>query len=381
MNSVGEICQSVEPIFQLLLSELKLSTSASEQTCQKVADRISKEVNRICTESKRIQASGEMESWALTLAKHRLQQCLHYYKLGSERGRVELASTLSAVVYRYITPPQSQSTYQARLPLIEDFLQQFLIESFNAFRRENQLPTDYSPKSLLQLAEYLAFTERYAKRRIPLPGHRTQQLIILRAQTFSQQQPVETPVDIEQAAEGLSGEVENSWSAASMQQVREQMVAQEAEPAEDTLRQTIIAELIAYLDDRKQQDCADYFILRLQDLPASEIESIMNITPRERDYLQQRFKYHLIRFALSHRWELVHQWLEADLEKNLGLTLQQWQVFFEQLSPQQQKLLDLKRQKLPDAEAAQVLGCTIAQMQKQWFKLLEQAWEIRNYFS
>jgi len=381
LNSVGEICQGVESIFQLLLSELKLSTSASEQTCKNVADRIAKEVDRICTESKRIQASGEAESWALTLAKHRLQQCLHYYKLGSERGRVELASTLSAVVYRYITPPQSQSTYQARLPLIEDFLQQFLIESFNAFRRENQLPEGYSPKSLLQLAEYLAFTERYAKRRIPLPGHRTQQLIILRAQTFSQQQPVETPVDIEQAAEGMTGESENAWNAASMQQVREQMVAQEPEPAEDTLRQTIIAELIAYLDDRKQPDCADYFILRLQDLPASEIESIMGITQRERDYLQQRFKYHLIRFALSHRWELVHEWLGADLEKNLGLTLQQWQSFMSQLNPQQQTLLELKQQHLPDQEIAQVLGCTIAQMQRQWFKLLEYAWEIRNYFA
>ena len=379
MKSLGEVCQSVEPIFQLLLSEFKLSTTASEQNCRDVADRISKEVNRICTESKRIQSSGEVESWAFTLAKHRLQQCLHYSKLGSERGRVELASTLSAVVYRYITPPQSQSTYQARLPLIEDFLQNFLIESFNAFRRENQLSSDYEPKSLLKLAEYMAFTERYAKRRIPLPGHRTQQLIILRAQTFSQQQPIETPVDIEQAAEGLSGEIESSWSAASMQQVREQMVAQEPEPAEDTLRQTIISELITYLDERNQSECADYFILRLQDLPAGEIEVIMNKTPRERDYLQQRFKYHLIRFALSHRWELVHQWLEADLEKNLGLTLQQWQIFVAQLQPHQQKLLELKRQNLPDAEIAEALGHTVTQVQKQWFKLLEHAWEIRNY--
>ncbi|MBF2028864.1 MAG: heterocyst differentiation protein HetZ [Oscillatoriales cyanobacterium C42_A2020_001] len=378
MNSVGEICQSVESIFQLLLSEFKLSTSASEQNCRDVADRISKEVNRICTESKRIQSSGDAASWALTLSKHRLQQCLHYYKLGSERGRVELASTLSAVVYRYITPPQSQSTYQARLPLIEDFLQGFLVEALNAFRRENQLPPNYTPKTLLQLAEYMAFTERYAKRRIPLPGHRTQQLIILRAQTFSQQQPIETPVDIEQAAEGMSGDSENSWNAASMQQVREQMVAQEPEPAEDTLRQAVISELIAYLDERNQSDCADYFTLRLQDLPASEIEAILGLTPRQRDYLQQRFKYHLIRFALSHRWELVHQWLEADLEKNLGLTLHQWQLFNAQLDPNQQKLLQLKQNKHSDSEIAQALGCTITQVQKQWFKLLEYAWEIRN---
>jgi len=376
---VGDICQSVEAIFQLLLSELKLSTNASEQNCLDVADRLAKEVARICVESKRIQASGEVDTWATALARHRLQQCLHYYKLGSKRGRVELHSTLSAIVYRYITPPQTQSSYQARLTLIEDFLQSFYMEALNAFRRETQLPATYQPRTLLQLAEYMAFSERYGKRRIPLPGRRNQQLIILRAQTFSQQQPIETPVDIERAADGGSAEGDSPWNAASMQQVREQMVAQEPEQPEDSLRQAVVAELMTYLEERKQTDCADYFSLRLQDLPANEIEVILGLTPRQRDYLQQRFKYHLIRFALSHRWELVHQWLEADLERNLGLTLQQWQTFQEQLDPQQSELLQLKRKRLTDAAIAPALGCTVTQVRKQWFKLLEQAWEMRNY--
>lgn len=374
----GEICQSVEAIFQLLFSELKSSTRASEQNCRDVAERLAGEVLRICSESKRIQASGEVENWAVTLARHRLTQCLNYYKLGSKRGRVELHSNLSAVVYRYITPPQVQSSYQARLTLIEDFLQGFYMEALNAFRRETHMPKTYRPKTLLELAEYMAFTERYAKRRIPLPGQRNQQLIILRAQTFSQQQPQETCVDIEQAAEGTSAESEHAWNAASVQRVREQMVAQDLEPSEDSLRETVVAELLAYLEERQQSDCADYFTLRLQDLPANEIEAILGLTPRQRDYLQQRFKYHLIRFALSHHWELVHQWLEADLDRNLGLTLQQWQTFQAQLSAQQLKLLKLKQEKLADLAIAQQLGCTVTQVQKQWSKLLEQAWEIRN---
>lgn len=375
---MGDICQGVEAIFQFLFDELTLSTNASEQNCRDVAERLSQEINRICSESKRIQASGEVESWANALAKHRLQQCLHYFRMGSRRGRVELHSTLSAVVYRYITPPQTQSSYQARLSLIEDFLQSFYMEALNAFRREAQLPPTYQPRTLLELAEYMAFTERYGKRRIPLPGHRNQQLIILRAQTFSQQQPTETPVDIERAAEGSSSEGDNQWNSASIQQVREQMVAQEPEPTEDTLRQNVVNELLAYLIDRKQEDCADYFSLRLQDLPANEIEAILGLTPRERDYLQQRFKYHLIRFALSHRWELVHQWLEADLDRNLGLTPQQWRSFQVQLDPQQLHLLQLKQQQLEDAAIAQRLNCTASQVRKLWFKLLEQAWEIRN---
>lgn len=370
--------KSVEPIFQLLLGELKNSTRASDQDCRQVASRLAEEVNRICAESRRIQSSGEIETWSTSLARHRLKQCLKYYQLGSKRGRVELHSTLSAVVYRYITPPQIQSSYQARLNLIEDFLQGFYIESLNAFRREGELPTDYRPRTLLELSEYMAFTERYGKRRIPLPGRRSQQLVILRAQTFSQQQPPETTVDIEQAAEGGGSESDQPRGTASVEQVRKKMVAEEPEPAEDALRQAVVKELMAYLEDRDQQDCADYFALRLQDLPAHEIEAILGLTPRQRDYLQQRFKYHLIRFALSHRWELVHQWLEADLERNFGLTPQQWKHFEENLTAQQSELLRLKQKGTADGAIAQSIGCTPNQVQKQWTKLLEQAWEIRN---
>jgi hypothetical protein len=368
----------VEAILQLLFNELRQATRSSERNCRDIASRLAAEVTRICSESKRIQSSGEVSVWSMTLARHRLKQCLKYYQLGSHRGRVELHSTLSAVVYRYITPPQVQSSYQARLTLIEDFLQGFYIEAINAFRRENQLPPTYSPRTLLELAEYMAFTERYGKRRIPLPGRRSQQLIILRAQTFSQQQPPETAVDIEQAAEGSVGESDDVRNMAPVQQVREQMVAQEVEPAEDSLRTSVVKELMAYLEEKQQNDCADYFALRLQDLPANEIEAILGLSPRQRDYLQQRFKYHLIRFALSHHWELVHQWLEADLERNFGLTPQQWKLLLQRINPQQEELLHLKKSAIPDAAIAQTLGCSVNQVQKQWSKLLEQAWEIRN---
>ncbi len=367
----------MESVYQLIFDELKQATRASESKCQTVATRISDEVSRICTESQRIQASGDVEAWSVSLSRHRLKQCLKYYELGSHRGRVELHSGLSAVIYRYITPPQVQASYQARLTLIEDFLQGFYIEALNAFRRENQMPLTYCPRSLLELAEYMAFTERYGKRRIPLPGRRTQQLIILRAQTFSQQQPPETLVDIEQAAEG--GGDSDGRNALSIPQVREQMLAQEPELPDDALRKTVIKALMQYLEERQQQDCADYFALRLQDLPTSEIETLLGLSARQRDYLQQRFKYHLIRFALSHNWELVHQWLEADLERNLGLTMQEWQSFSDRLTPVQQQLLRLKQAGTDDRTIAQNLDCTPTQVQKQWTKLLEQAWEIRNH--
>ena len=372
----GKISIRVEVIFQFLFRELQQSTRASEQNCHDVSVRITNEVLRVCNESKRIQTSGSVESSAMSLAKHRLQQCIRYYQLGSSRGRVELHSTLSAIVYRYINPPHKQLSYQGRLTIIEDFLQSFYLEALNAFRRENQLNPTYRPQTLLELGEYMAFTERYGKRRIPLPG-RQQQLIILRAQTFSKQQPPETSVDIEQASEGGSGESDSCWEEPAIHQLRSAMASQ-PEPEEDTLRSVVITELINYLQEKEQSDCVDYFTLRLQDLSAPEIESILGLTSRQRDYLQQRFKYHLIRFALLHRWELVHEWLEVSLPNNLGLTPIQWETYTAQLDNKERSILDLKQAGKPDEEISKTLGLSMAQLQKRWFKILEQAWEIRN---
>ena len=373
----GLCLASVDALPKTIYTKLKEATNVSDRVCLSVARRLSTEVRRICEESDRIKNSGDVTSWAESLGQHRLDQCLKYYDLGSHQGRVELHSTLSAIVYRYITPPQVHTSYQGRLGLIEDFLQGFYVESLNAFRRENELPERYQPRNLLELAEYMAFSERYGKRRIPLPGRRSQQLIILRAQTFSRQQPPEVAIDIEQATD-YGGDTDESRPAASHQRVREEMIAQSDDLPEDSLRSRVVEELLAYLKERKQDECADYFTLRLLDLPTQEIEGLLGLTPRQRDYLQQRFKYHLLRFALSHHWELVHEWLEAGLEKNLGLTPQQWDTLNQKITDKQNKLLALKQQGLPDTEAAKIVGLTPTQFQKQWTRLLEKAWDIRN---
>jgi DNA-binding CsgD family transcriptional regulator len=374
----GTCLLSVDALPTYLYQELRTATKSAEKVCRSVAERLASEVQRICQESRRIQSSGDVATWAKSLGKHRLGQCLKYYEMGSHQGRIELHSTLSAIVYRYITPPQVQTSYQARLNLIEDFLQGFYLESLNAFRRENELHEKFQPRTLLELAEYMAFSERYSKRRIPLPGNRSQQLIILRAQTFSKQQPPEFAIDIEQATDYGGNDGDDPRPVASHQRVREEMIAQADDLPDTSLRGRVVEALLDYLKERDQKDCADYFTLRLQDLPTQEIEVLLKLTPRQRDYLQQRFKYHLLRFALSHHWELVHEWLEASLEKNLGLTPQQWRQLKETLSEKQVKLLTLKQQGMPDGEVAKLLGLTPTQFQKQWTKLLEQAWEIRN---
>ncbi|MDJ1184536.1 hypothetical protein [Roseofilum casamattae] len=365
-------------IFELLWQELQQSTQAKPSNCRDVAERLAAEVTRICAESQRIQDSGEIEVWAEKLARIRLKQCLHYYQLGSVEGRRDLHSTLAAIIYSYITPSHRSPSYSARSALIEDFLQGFYLEGFNAFRRETQLPKDYHPKTRLDIAEFMAFVERYGKRRIRFKGNRSQQLIILRSQTFSQQQPHEDLVDIEQASEGGSSEANGEWSSPTLSQVRKAISNRESHLQVEDITEKVTQKLLDYLEERNQQQCADYFILRLLDLPTSQLEWVLEITPRQRDYLQQRFKYHLERFALGPHWQIVHEWLEAGLEKNLGLMPKEWQNFMHELTPEEVKHLQLRQANADDETIASELGCTLTQVQKRWVKILARAWAIRN---
>lgn len=367
-------------LVQILAQELKSEIKNLNGNAELLAGRIAAEVDRVCSKSGRIQASGQAQSWQLSLARHRLQKCLTYYQLGSRRGRVELHSTLGSMVYRYVAPSRMQLGFQARYTLIEDFLQGFYSESLKAFRRENALPEDYTPKTRLELAEYMAFTEQYAKRRIALPGGQTQQLIVLRSQRFGQRQPLEVSVDIEQALESPRGEeAEQHNRAPIVQQLREQMISDMVDSSEAVLRDRVISELIQYLEAEGQQDCIDYLVLKLKDLSAPEIDAVLGLTPRQRDYLQQRFKYHVEKFTLaSANWRLVHQWLGADLDQHLGLSTTQWEMFHQQLTPEQQRMLELKQAHLDDADIARQLKLTAKQLQKRWGHLLDLARQIRN---
>jgi hypothetical protein len=371
---------NADDLMKLLCKEMQAAVKATSASVESIVTRIAKEVERICDKSHRIQNSGEIKSWQLTLARHRLQKCLRYYQLGSKQGRVELHSHLGAIVYRHIATAGGDLKFEARYNLIEDFLQAFYIEAIKAFRRENELPENYTPRTQLELAEYMAFTEQYAKRRINLPGGANQQLIILRAQGFARRQPQETTVDIEMAVESAKGEDGESYQRNSaVQQVRSQMLAQASfDPAEESERDRVIAELMKYLESQGQSDCVDYLTLKLQDLSAPEIDSILGLTSRQRDYLQQRFKYHVEKFSKQHHWQLVHQWLGAGLDHKLGLSSQQWETFVNQLSPQQREILQLKSAKHNDQAIAKAIKCTPKQLQKRWTQLLELAWAIRN---
>ncbi|MDJ1181960.1 HetZ-related protein [Roseofilum casamattae] len=374
-HGVMDIIALTEYISQQIRNQIRIKC----RSVNSVADRMANEVDRICLKSDRIQKSGVIKSWQQTLGNNRVEKCLHYYQLGSYQGRSELHGNLSVMVYRHIAKSGARLGFKARYNLIEDFMQSFYVETLKAFRRENDVAPEYSPRTRLELAEYMAFTEQYAKRRIGLPGGVAQRLIVLRAQNFSRRLPQEMSVDIEMAVESGKGEEAQQYSRdPALHQIREKMVAGAIDPSDSVLRDRVIRELTQYLQEQEQFDCVDYLKLKLQDFSATEIDETLGLTPRQRDYLQQRFKYHVEKFSRLHNWHLVHQWLGADLDQNLGMSPSKWQAFFNALAPEQQQLFQLKQAGIEDAQIATTLRCTPKQLQKRWNKLLEWAWKTRN---
>ncbi|MCY7337037.1 MAG: hypothetical protein LH613_12630, partial [Chamaesiphon sp.] len=379
------LLSSKQPLPEMLVEALQNQVKAPSdahaprfnQQIRAVAERIAVEVDRICTKSDRIQNSGITESWRVGLARHRVSKCLYYYQLGSIQGRIELHSHLSSIVYRYITIPQSQLGFQARYSLIEDFLQEFYTESLKAFRRENELGDTYTPRNTIQLAEYMVFTECYGKRRIHLRYGRSQQLIVLRAQTFAKRQPSETSVDIEQAFE-TAREEDGDAGSKMMQQIRAKLVSENVDATDGVLRDRVIEELVAYLESQNQSACVDYLLLKMDDRSTLEIEKILGLTTRERDYLQQKFKYHIEKFARIANWELVHQWLGAEIDRKLGLTEPQWEIFADQLSIEQQTLIQLKQSNHSNESIMKALRLTEKKLKLRWSELLHLAAQIRN---
>ncbi|MGL6281555.1 MAG: HetZ-related protein [Microcoleaceae cyanobacterium] len=370
---------NTEELTEIVFSEMQNTFNLRSANARTVAVRIADEVGRICQKSNRIQTSGDVANWQLSLARHRLQKSWQYYKLGSKQGRVELHSLLASMVYRHIAPSNATVSFSTRYNLIEDFLQGFYIESLRAFRREHQLDVSYTPNTQLELAEYLAFSEQYAKRQIGLASRHRQRLIILRAQSFAKGQPPETLLDIEMAVESAKTEEAQMHNRSSaVQQVREQMVSEAIDPADAVLRERVLAELIQYLEAQGQTECIAYLQLKLDDLQACDIDKVLGLTPRQRDYLQQKFKYHVERFTRSQNWQLVHQWLGADIDQKLGLKAEKWEIFYGNLTDEQKQILQLKRSSESDQAIAEIVKCTPKQVQKRWSKILDLAWTYRN---
>ena len=121
-----------------------------------------------------------------------------------------------------------------------------------------------------------------------------------------------------------------------------------------------------YLQGRSQEAIA-----KALDLPVKQVYRI-----------REKVSYHAIRvFAIKGQTELVTNWLEISLQQHgLGLTPQQWEQYWQDLTPRQQKVLDLLKQgKSPD-DIAQELKWKTHKVVGEWSKIYLKAQAFRGSY-
>lgn len=174
-------------------------------------------------------------------------------------------------------------------------------------------------------------------------------------------------------------DAENPISLLDNQAVAQYQEEQEWEERQ-RLRNGVQQEFEAYLVENVDPLAARWLQLHLQGRSQESIAKLLGVPIKQVYRLREKISYHAVRvFALKGQPELVASWLETSLqEHSLGLTPEQWQQFWETLTPVQQQLLEhLKEGQKPEAIAKE-LNLKTHQVMGEWGKLYLAAQALRN---
>jgi tetratricopeptide (TPR) repeat protein len=177
----------------------------------------------------------------------------------------------------------------------------------------------------------------------------------------------------------LTNDTDNRVNLVDTQAIAEYQEAQEAEE-QQLLRQTVKQEFEYYLLENLGQEAIEWLQLYLQGKSQDEIAKKLNKPIQEVNRLREKISYHAVRvFALKGKPELVDSWLSTSLqEHNLGLTPKQWQQFYDQLTPIQQQILELRKAGKKIEEIAQELKLKSHQVMGEWTKIYLTAQALRS---
>ena len=149
---------------------------------------------------------------------------------------------------------------------------------------------------------------------------------------------------------------------------------------QQTLRMSVRQEFEAYLAENLGSEAAQWLKLYLQGQSQEAIASALNKPVKDVYRLREKISYHAIRvFSIKEKSELVASWLENSLhDHSLGLTPNQWQEYWESLTPDQRRLLELLKAKKPIEAIAKDLNLKVNQVIGEWSKLYLAAQALRS---
>ncbi|MGL5064984.1 MAG: hypothetical protein ACRC62_33875 [Microcoleus sp.] len=314
--------------------------------------RIEEEVDRMIAHGKAVK-NGFITREGLI--QFRLQQWQTYLECNTPARILFKLNTVLSSYIGAVVPVADQ----------DDFCSRFLIETLRAFRREFAVE-NYTPKALLELAEFALFSQRYAQRRVPIVKMQT---ILLRAYTWKKQ------------CERINEEIKydgmlNEFGVPTYESFLDKNTAStNSLPATSTHdAQQLINSLFEYFQSIGQPELVRYLTLRTANLQVSDIDAVMGLTVRERDYIQQRFVYHVGQWMGTKGCDLYHEYFGINPANGLGLSGDQWA----ELKSQYHDIWSLKSRGVDDKSIGIRLGMSEGKVRREWRKMVQKAKVLRN---
>jgi DNA-binding NarL/FixJ family response regulator len=232
----------------------------------------------------------------------------------------------------------------------------------------------------LRTALLLTTVEEYCLRPIrnrPLIVHRFVNFL-RRTQTGGVTQVPERRI-LKLLSDELLADEKNTWSAIDAQAVSLYQDSQ-TQAEQQTSRYLVQWEFSNYLANHLGETAAQWLKLYLQGRSQEAIASQLNMSVKEVYRLREKIVYHAVKvFGLKQQPELVSHWLGTTLEEHsFGLTPKQWQEFWEQLTPCQRQVVELRKSGKNLDAIAYTLNRKLNQVTNEWHKLCLVAQTLRS---
>ena len=264
--------------------------------------------------------------------------------------------------------------------VLQEVLQE-LLQSDRYMQQQMSWIADCTNDVKLRNALLLATMEEYCLRPI-----RNQPLLVYRFVNYLRRtsRGGVTQVPINDRVRLVSEELLNDDSDRPLSLLDTQIVNeyqdQQALEEQQAQRRSVEQEFVNYLSAQLGAKAVQWLQLYLQGKSQEAIAQRLNLSVQEVYRLREKISYHAVRvFGLKHQPELVSDWLgNSLLEHSFGLTLQQWQQYWERITPRQRQVIDLKKAGKNNEEIAKALNLKSHQVMTEWSKLYLTAQTVRS---
>lgn len=268
------------------------------------------------------------------------------------------------------------------MDVLQEVIQE-LIQSDNYIRQQISWIGRCTPNPRLRDALMLTSIEEYCLRPI-----RNQPLLVYRFVNYLRrsQRGGMTQVPTGDLIRLVSEEITPDDADNPVSLLDAQAVAQyqdnQAWEEQQSLRDKVLQEFLAYLEKEVEPAAADWLKLHIQGQSQEVIAQRLNLTVNQVYRLREKISYHATRvFGFKQEHELVGTWLGTSLiEHNLGLTPEQWQTLWDGSTPIQQRILEKLKAKQPFETIARDLNLKTNQVMGEWSKIYLAAQKLRNTF-